>query len=249
MATKTINRPAPTVNAVAQDNVAADSNATISTPAAGTSRNLIEEQLASVGQRAVAKHELLVEARKELETANEFYAKGVGEADKAEEYAVRAGRRLYQARTTGLMAPDEVSALLGSVFGFKLKQNGEQSKTPEGRGEDIRKRVVRAHAAKEFVETGEGGTFFEGLEPSDIQPMLTELDNGTRTIWSVYQTLTDMKAANRDPVKPAFSERAIMAIASELNKEGSGEQFRANPALIAAYAELVQIVNMIATID
>lgn len=179
-----------------------------------------------------------------------------GDRDQSEEHerklaeaSGRAAFLLYSGLTTGIFSRDETSDLLGRTFGWKTKQNGEQSKTPFGQGETIRKRVIRAADAFSYVNSNaEPKAFFEPLDRSEVRSMLNEMEGGSLSIWQFYKDLSEMKAdVSGTRPKPAFDPKRVLAIAGALSENiaNSVEAFHNTPGLFAAYRGLFQTISTI----
>lgn len=162
----------------------------------------------------------------------------------------KASFLLFRGRTTGIFSADEVSEMLGQTFGWKTKQNGEDSKTPFGQGESIRKRVVRAVDAFSFVNSNaEPKAFFEPLERAKVKQMLSEVETGNRSIYTLYNDLSAYKAeASGTRPKRAFDPKGIVSLTAMLseNVNASVESWHDTPGLFDAYAGLLRIINTVA---
>lgn len=169
-------------------------------------------------------------------------------ASKITEAASKVGDILFRGRTSGVISPDEVSELLGKGFGWKTKQNGEQSKTPAGEGEVIRKRVVRAADAYSFVTGGDAKAFFDPLDSAAVKPLVQSALNGERSVFTLYDDLGAMKQeASGSRPKPAFNPKTILGLASSLteNVEASVTLWHDTPGLFEAYRGLFRAVNLV----
>ena len=195
------------------------------------------------------KVKLVSSARELLTSAAKLAATASDTDEKALEPAQKGGFLLYRGLADGVLSQDEVSDILGGTFGWKTKQNGEQSKTPAGLGEVIRKRVVRAHKAYDYAINGnEPVAFFEPMEREDVAPFVHELDEGKRSIWSVYDGLAELKAerSGQRP-KAAFDPRRIAALTRDIgqNIAETVATVQRTPGLFAAYAGLLQMLTVI----
>lgn len=164
---------------------------------------------------------------------------------------------LYQARVSGDLSPGEVSDILGDIFGVKgtgknigrVMRPGEKGagKTPAGTGEEIRKRVVRAHAAWDFARNGLSPStkYFEGFEQSEVQTMVDNLaatsDDGT-TLWSFYKDIGDAKREMNDTTPFHLNPERVAKLAGTLseNIKTIANAINGNSELKAAYAGLFQ---------
>lgn len=215
----------------------------------GQRKTIFDERTASITERAQEKARLMGEVRQRLAEAKDLQSQGQTEAERATEIANDAGRRLYEARTNGLIDGNEVTAVLGDIFGFKAKQDGSPSKTPDGLGEQMRKRIVRAVAAHDYVN-GENVRFFEGLddETADlVQAEIDKLEGGEIGLWTCYDNIAKIKrdATSGNSVNPAFNPARIAAIVQALSEDGAAERFVDNEPLLDAYTALRRMIDVI----
>ncbi len=139
----------------------------------------------------------------------------------------------------GAFNGEEVSALLGDRFGFVPKKDGTPGKTPFGEGQAIRKRVVRMVSAAEYVaDETLGGRFFEGIPQEDVADVLNGLNNGTVSIWTAYDQLTELRKANNERADMAFDPKKIATITASLSTGAAADRLANSAALRAAYAGL-----------
>lgn len=203
---------------------------------------------------------LLSSATQSLAHAFDLYQEGEGKAKEATEIASKAAFALYQARTTANTSADEVSAKLGDVFGFKANKDGKVSKTPDGQGEAIRKRIVRAVAAFKLVETGETDDgFFAGLSPDSmsegddpvsIREVVHNLgtDDGY-TINTAYNVFSEIKRAQAVKTDIAFDHKKLSGIVATLG--GNGDKsledvvaiYKGSQALVIVLDELRRVIG------
>ncbi len=175
--------------------------------------------------------------------------------------AAAVGYELFDARRTGQLQANEVSEILGEIFGVKgtgknvgkVMRPGEKGagKTPAGTGEEIRKRVVRAVAAADFVANGPSPAtkyFNDSFEQSDIQPLLNDLSpDGDGNIWSFYRQLQEMKRVNNDPVPFHLNAERIAKFATSISEgiKQTAANINGNNELKAAYAGLMQQILLL----
>lgn len=198
-----------------------------------------------------------------LKASASLSMQGEDKAEEAQQTAAEAGLLLYQARVgdeehAPVLTDDEITAHIGQIFGFRLKGDaskrvpaGDQkaSKTPYGMGAAIQKRVFRAVKATEYVRTGvPPAAFFQPIEVEAIQPLLTELRNGTMTVWQVYDRLSKLKsdAGNNRPA-PAFDASRVTAMTATLAKsvETSVQAMLSDADLFEAWAENYAVIGAI----
>lgn len=211
----------------------------------GKRKSIFDVQRDTVTQQAAEKMAVMGTVRQRLAEAASLYKQGDDKAAEAKEIADNASVKLYQARTHGLLSGEEVSGVLGDIFGFKQKKDGSPSKTPEGQGEAIRKRIVRAVAAAEYVANGDGGTFFKDVPTEPVSDILDRLAEGQITIWSAYDYFAEVKREHMVKTNAAFDPKRIAGIVEALSEEGAAEIFRSNTALVASYAALQDVLRIV----
>lgn len=194
---------------------------------------------------AEQKMRLFGEVKQVMSHVVELQNMGEHKQKEAQEEAAKIASRLYQARINGLLDQTQVSTLLGDGFGWKMTKSGTQSKTPNGLGEVLRKRIVRAVNAAEYVRNDSDDRFFEGLPKDAVESVLVPFEAGNTTVWALYDRLAEIKRENADRTEAAFDPKRILAIVSGLKKDGAADKILANPALEAAYATLVNIILVI----
>lgn len=195
------------------------------------------------------KVQLVSEAKKLLQQAAELADKADENDEAANEPAAKGGLLLFRGMSQGIISNDEVTDILGSTFGFKEKQNGEPSKTPAGKGEEIRKRVQRAFKAYDYAVNGnEPVSFFEPLDRDDVQPLIDQLLNGGIGLWEFYRQTGELKAERTGKRPPMWADpRRIAALTRSLgeNVQNTVAIIQRTPGLFAAYAGLLQMIETI----
>lgn len=214
--------------------------------------NLFLVQSNNQSAAVAEKVQLMGQVRQSLAHAADLYREGDDKAKEAAEVADKAAVGLFNGRVNGLIAADELSGVLGDVFGYKPKKDGTPGKTPDGQGEHIRKRVVRLTKAAEFVAGQDADRFFDGLDADSadddgntIAGTVQRVRDGGMSIWTAYDVLSRIKRENVSRRDAAFDAKRIMAIADSLAGPEAGDIVRNDPKLIAAYADLIKIVLMI----
>lgn len=178
----------------------------------------------------------------------------------AEELTEKSGEvaaLLYQARAKALLSVDEMNAMLGDNFGFKVKGDAKAapvpaghakaSKTPAGQGEAIRKRVVRAVDARAYVTSkGEEATrFFEGLPIAQVQPLVEAVDRGERSVFMLYHDLASIASENSTGRLPALHDAKQIAKLASMALEAETIALAVkSPAIRAAMAELYRSIGI-----
>ena len=225
-----IESPAETPKATAQ-------------PAKG---NMFADYSRTVAKDIAAKADLLSLAKQRLAHAADLFADGKAKNGEAAEVANTGALPIYQGRIAGLFSNAEVSAVLGDIFGYKPKSNGEPGKTPAGEGEALRKRIVRAVAAFEY-STGQddGGKFFAGLPADEIEQVCLELDRGHISLFTAYERFADIRKEHTARTEQAFNPKHIESLCDSLAKPEAVSIIKGNPELLSAYAALAAMIAAI----
>lgn len=247
--TETQPEPSPGIAAIGEG--AADKVVALR-PAKGARKNIFEMRHVEVSEAVANKSQQLSEARQRLAEAADLYGEGTAKEAEAKEAAAKAALLLTTARTAGTISADELSGILGDQFGFKAKQNGDPSKTPNGQGEAIRKRIVRLVQGFQHINGGDGGRFFETI-PDDatdesgrtVSDIVDETMKGNLGFWASYEALAEVKKNSTTRVDLAFDAKRIAAIAEKLQEAGAADKFLSNRALVDAYTALRDMINVI----
>ena len=219
-------------------------------PKGTKARTLAEMAEADISGRAGRKAQLLSSVRQHLAELADYDADAIeGDATRQQQADV-CGVELYQARVDGLLTPDELSAMLGDIFGFKAKKDGSPSKTPEGYGNVLRQRVVRAVNMAEFLDgKSDGGAFYSGLPETaldDVESIRNKLDSGEIGIWRAYKLLGNVRS--QTVTRPEFHIDAsrVSAFADKLSDaEATADFWRQNKPLLTAYAKLHRVIGVV----
>lgn len=229
--------------------------------------NIFANATAKDQARLNEKAMLMSAAKQKLAMAFDLYRDGTHKGDEAKDAADKAAVTLYSGVAAGLASKDEVSSILGDVFGYKVKGKPQAgaptitagvpsdyskdgvtaSKTPFGEGEAIRKRVIRAVQADDYVNGGEATAFFAGLDEKEVNAILARVRTGDLSIWSAY----DAWAKLRPPAKRvelAFDAKRISGMFEKLAEDGGKPAvsiFQRSPELVAAYAALMDTLTII----
>lgn len=219
--------------------------------------------------RLDAKSRLLGTASQRLAEVRDLLKKAGGVSEEATGIINEVGVALYQGLARKVLSADDMNNLLGNQFGFRKKGDAkvtvpaghkDASKTPAGTGEGIRKRIVRAAQAFDYVMNNAETAFFEGLPEADVQAVIDNLPHpgengewiapeGGISLWRAYDWLTEIKRDNAaGAVDLAFNFRRIAAINDKLEADiaASVRLFKDTPGLTEAYAALM---NTLAAID
>lgn len=255
MAQKTSNAPQPASQPVTE---APEKSGSSTAREAGSS--LFALSRATVGQSVVNKQAFLGDIRQRLaQVADESKAHGE-HAQETEALADTSGTRLYQARVAGVITQDELNGLLGDVFGYKPKQDGTPGKTPAGMGELIRKRVVRAVQGTDFISGGDGGRFFETMDPAEVAPVIASIGRTKKnekgetvsdgiSLWMAWKKLGDMKSQGTVRLPFAFDPKKILSLTESLSEAGAREKLMGNPSLLKAYGGLFDQLRILDQVD
>lgn len=224
------------------------SNVTTLSPG-GTRKSLMASVANENAVAASMKVQSLQRAKQHLAEAFDLYGASDDKIGEAKECSAKGALLLYQARTSGTLSNEEVNASLGDVFGYKAKRDGTPGKTPDGQGEAIRKRIVRASQAHDYVTGKDATAFFDGLPEDDVRSVVDGLLEGNIPFWQAYEMFADIRKEHLVRVEPAFDPKRIAALADALSNDiaTSADMFVTNPALLAAYTALVGIIGTVDT--
>lgn len=197
------------------------------------------------------------QARQILALASDLYREGTSRHDEAVETANKAMLTLYRDRVSGIVSADEVTGILGDIFGYKAKKDGTPSKTPDALGEVLRKRIVRAVAAHDYVKSDpanrddgeaepetDGGAFFKGLPTSDVYGLVSNIGDEFN-LWTFYDATAQLKKDHTNRVAAAFDPKRMAALADTLNVPDAAIRILDVPGLKAAYTGLIETLLMI----
>lgn len=232
----------------------------------GQRPNAFAIRQSETGSVVADKLQLLGSIRQRLAEAVDLDNQGGAKAKEAENIADSQSIRLYQARLqTGGLDANEVSGMLGDVFGYKPKQDGTPGKTPAGLGESIRKRVVRLVGAAEFVTGGEGGAFFNGLDPTaevlvaensppiSIVGILDRVEARAKdpegkagmSLYTAFDKLADIRKASLAPrPAPWLDPKHVASLVGKLREPGAIAVLMDTPGLETAYSALWAVLTV-----
>jgi hypothetical protein len=209
------------------------------------------------------------EIRQRLAQVADEVKKNGEEAAETENLAADAATRLFIARRNGVMTADELTGVLGDVFGYKPKQDGTPGKTPAGVGEAMRKRIVRCLQGWDFVNGGDGGRFFETMDADDVAPVVNSIGRMKKVehtdpqtnevteeivpdgpnVWKAYKVLGDLKSQGTVRIEFAFDPKKIAGLVDKLSEAGARDKLINNPSLLKAYAALFDQLQIISQVD
>ena len=184
------------------------------------------------------------EVRQILAEAADYSKKGAACGFVAGEAKDLGAGKLLSGIAAGTFTLEETNALIGDVYGFKLKADLTPGKTPAGDGEHIRKRLVRLATAYDYVMTGEGGKYFKGLPSDEIASILAGTEQG-QSVWAAYDLIGKVKQAMNVRLDAPFDPAKVKDIVDALTGEGGAERLAANEELVAAYGSLLRVLKLL----
>jgi hypothetical protein len=209
----------------------------------------------------VNKVRLITEINEALESVVKLAETGMANEAEAIEKSGSAALKLYQGWTSGALDAPQVTEILGRKFGAKKKGESktrvnwasgkDASTTPYGMGETIRKRVVRAVRAAEFVRSNgtEGVAFFDTLSVEDVSPIVEAADKGELPLFTLYDKLAELKTAANEGTRPvmAFDPARVVKMTDKLRENISVtlQTIGGNETLFNTYADLNDLLNLI----
>lgn len=193
--------------------------------------------------------------RQQLAEIADLQAQGAENAQEVAEKKANLATEMFFDIRDGVFQLNQVSGMLGDVFGYRKKGDAkvrvnpgdkEASATPFGEGEAIRKRVVRAVQARDFVENDVATALFADAKPDEVSAILDRIgaEEDGLSIWSAYDAFGKLKQRNNERPAAAFDPKKVAALTDALseNVEHSAQLFADNAALCDAYAELREVV-------
>lgn len=210
-------------------------------------RDLRDEYGDAIAGKVHAKLTIIQTAKQRLAQAKDTLRDAKALEAEANQIAGDVADQLYQARREDVLPDAELSAVLGDIFGYKVRpSDGTPSKTPEGTGETIRKRVRFIVAAREAV-TGENvSRAFQTLDADQMEAIEREVaaaDAGTISIYTAFDNINEIRKTARVTVERAFDPKHIAGLVDALSQEGAADKVRHSEALIAAYTALRTITD------
>lgn len=227
-------------NNVADDNVADNGRGKGSRPSYWDTVNK------AMDERLAGKLAGVASIKQRLAEAADYRKAGDAKANEALAIEQEEAGKLFGLRIKKSISKEEVSEHLGDIYGFKVSAStGKKSKTPEGAGEAIRKRIVRLVDAVEYVGGESENAFFDGLPIDDVTAIIDKVTSGG-SIWSAYDDLTELKKDHREKVDAAFDYKRISAIVDALmGKAEAADTIARNEALSIAYASLHKAMEIL----
>lgn len=196
-----------------------------------------------------AKLAIITDAKQALARAKDTIADAKALAAEADRINGETATKLYQARRDDILPDAELSAVLGDIYGYKIvPSTGKPSKTPDGAGETIRKKVRYAVAAYEAFTGGPVTKSFAEYPADKIEDakvILASLDAGKIGVYTAAEQIADLRKEARTTVEKAFDPKHIRDLVDILGREGAADKVRASADLIDAYARLKVITDAI----
>lgn len=224
--------------------------------AKGKRRNIFDRDDEVITETAASKVQLVSETRQRLSEAKDAYDAGGTHEAEGQIALDKAARNLVTGRVTGVLSADEVTEIIGGIFGFKQKKDGSPSKTPEGAGNTVRQRIVRMTNAYGFAEDGTSEDAFFAPVSEDAKEAVDNVvklfekgpDDGGITIWTAYTNLADIKRDNVTRVDFYLDPKRIAGLAEKLsnNIETAAKSLASDKALRSAYRHLWKMLGVVA---
>jgi hypothetical protein len=161
------------------------------------------------------------------------------QASEASEHSEKAGAILYRAYASGLITRAEITSAIADVFGYEPKKDGTPGASPKkGRGQDIRKRIVRCADAFDYV-SGKGSTDWISVIPKDeLIPHLESLAGDKPKLFGTYAAIGELHKANVTAKLQAFDAKHIAKLVDQLCKDDAKATIEKNDTLSSAYGAL-----------
>lgn len=219
--------------------------------------NAFAARLAERADKGDEKVKVVTEVKQRLAEAYDAFNSGDDRLTEANQIADKAGVKLYQAQADGSMTADEVTALIGDVFGFQKKGStatrvnagdSEASKTPFGKGNTLRQRIVRMVNASDYIDNGAESGFFSTVPDEaedEIAAVIAAVDSGDMSLFRAYDRFAEIKRAHVEKVPFAFDPAKIAALSTELLKAGAIERIAKSDALRDEYATLLEVIQTV----
>jgi hypothetical protein len=206
-------------------------------------------------EAARIKNTNLQAARQKLAEAADYAKEGEARAKEAAETAGQGAFLLFEARRAGAIDDGEVTGVLGDTFGFKPKKDGTDGRTPAGMGEQVRKRVVRAVNAWNYVNNNVSDKFFDGLPKDDVAAIINSMEpernkdgeivkNGTSP-FTAFDLLTKLRQKNVSRTPAWFDANHIGKLVDGLAAPEAIDNIEGNDVLLAQYAALRRMIEHI----
>ena len=200
-------------------------------------------------ERRIEKAKAIGQIRQRLAEAADVANQAGGYVAEARTIASEQGAKLYQMQAQGLLTKAEVSATLGDTFGYKVSATtGKQSKTPDGLGEDIRKRIVRAADASSYV-AGEESKYFANVPKSVLTPILSRLEEGSLSLWTAYGDLPEARKDYQPDTNSALDPAKVLKFVESISFPDVVSAIRESEACVVAYNALLEAVLTIMSPD
>lgn len=202
-------------------------------------------------EAAIAQHRAVIgKIIRTFSDAKATFEESTDIGGKGEKIANVGAIDLYRLRVAGLVSKDEATSILGDVFGYVTKPDGSPSKTPFGKGSDIRKRIVRLYDAQAFARDTTGTVkcpaYLEGVDRGAILSIVEaveEFDTSDMeaksgiSIWTGYNKIGALKD-KESSLAPIMRPAAVMKMVEALLLPSAVEAGAANEELRQAWLKL-----------
>lgn len=207
-----------------------------------------------------AKAQTVSAVKQRLAEAADAFKAGDSRATEATQIADKAGVILYQGLVSD-WSMDEVNSIIGDAFGFQKKGDAkkrvnagdpEASKTPYGKGNFLRMRVVRmAQAVEHVTGSGDGtGQFFASLPKEadkEVAAIVEQVESGEISLYSAHDKFAALKGKYREPIALAFDPKKIAQINESLGSSKAVGIIGDSDDLLDEYAELLETLGTLNT--
>lgn len=217
--------------------------------------SIMETRRKAQNEVGTTRHTILTDVKQKLTEAADLLKEGGTKAKEAQKIIDGQATALFVARADGILDADAFNAMLGDAFGFKLKAgkgdtsmpvnagHPDASKTPFGQGEALRKRVVRAVQAHEYVAGTDASKFFDGLPKERVEENLKRVRDGKLSLWQAYDNMGKIKqeASNTRP-SPALDTKLLGKIVEGLREPTMAERYLNNQDLQDIYLAIHDLI-------
>lgn len=249
---KNVNKNAPAPAATSSDKAADVKETSTKGGVSLKVKDLRDDVMAKVDGKISAKLTIIQTAKQRLAEAKDTFADALALESAARSIAGDVAFALYQARLSDSIADAELSAICGDIFGYKPKRDGTPSATPEGKGEDIRKRVrFMVSTTDAIYGRGDGPKPVQEATPEaikEIEAIVETMERGEMPLYTAFDKVREALKKERTTVAKAVDPKFLDKLCDELCEDATAEIIRNSEVLIAVYARLGRIVDAIMTV-
>lgn len=210
--------------------------------------------LATAGQ---TRHQIETVTKQKMAEAADLFRQGGEKRKEGEKILQAQAVDLFVARADGILDAEALNGICRGAFGCKPKSSytgpkdaplpeghPDASATPFGEGEAIRKRVVRAVQAHEYVEGTDASKFFDGLPADKVGDLLKKVRDRKLSLWSAYDYMGKLKqeAGNNSRLSPAFDTKVLGKVIEGLREPNAAERYLASTDLQDIYIALMDLI-------